>query len=236
MMKVALVEDTHEDEAQFKAAFAAFSQENQLEAELRVFRTGNEFLRCPGGEFDLIFMDIELPDMNGIAISRELRKKDSHAVLVFLTKMGQFAINGYEVDAMDYILKPLDVGVFGVKMKKFIRRVVQNQQSDIPILFNGGKRIINSKNIIYVEVLKHNITYHTTEGCFFERGTLKEAETRLRNAFFVRLSHCYLVNLRNVAGIDKYDLTLDNGEILQISRSRKKEFCEAFNRFLGGTL
>lgn len=235
MLNVALIEDTHEDEALFQASFAAFVQEDQLSTQLHVFGTGGEFLRCPGGKFDLVFMDIELPDMNGIDISREFRKKDPRAVLVFLTKMGQFAISGYEVDAMDYILKPLDPNIFRVKMKKFVRRALQNQQSDIAISFYGSSRIVRSEDILYVEVLKHDVTYHTSGGCFSQRKTLKEVEAQLRSCFFVRLSNCYLVNLKHVAGIDKYELTLDNGDVLQISRSRKKEFCNAFNRFLGGS-
>lgn len=235
MLNVALVEDSHEDEELFQTAFTTFVQENQLSAQLHVFETGHEFLSCPGGKYDLIFMDIELPDMNGIDVSRELRKKDARAVLVFLTKMGQFAINGYEVDAIDYILKPLDLGIFNLKMKKFIRHALQSQRSDIAISFYGSSRIIRSEDIVYIEVLKHDITYHTIVGNFSQRRTLKEAEAQLRNCFFVRLSNCYLVNLRHVARIDKYELTLDNGDILQISRSRRKEFCDAFNRFLGGS-
>ena len=174
--------------------------------------------------------------MNGIDIGRKIRKKDTRVVLVYLTKIGQFAINGYEVDAADYILKPLDEKIFPVKMKKIIRRVYQNKPSCLTVPISGGKRLIESNQILYVEVLKHNLTYHTISGSCTERGTLKSVEALLRNACFVRLNNCYLVNMRHIAGVDKFTLMLDNGETLQISRSRKKEFADTFSRYLGGSL
>ena len=236
MISVALVEDTREDMLRFQTVFDAYRRNDENEWSLDVFETGDSFLAHFGGQYDLIFLDIELPDMNGIDIGHRIRKKDTRVVLVYLTKMGQFAINGYEVDAADYILKPLDEKIFPVKMKKIVRRVFQNKPSCFTVSVNGGKRLIESDQILYVEVLKHDLTYHTANGSCTERGTLKSAEALLRNACFVRLSNCYLVNMRHITGVDKYTLTLDNGETLQISRSRKKEFADIFSRYLGGSL
>lgn len=235
-LNVALVEDTREDVQQFRKVFDAYRQKDENEWSLEVFETGGSFLDRFIGQYDLIFLDIELPDLNGIAIGHEIRKQDARVVLVFLTKMGQFAINGYEVDAADYILKPLDEKIFPVKMRKIIRHVLQNKPSCYTVAVNGGKQLIGSERILYVEVLRHDLTYHTLDGSFTERGTLKSAEVLLRNACFVRLSNCYLVNMRHITGIDKFTLTLDSGKTLQISRSRKKEFADTFSRYLGGSL
>ena len=236
MISVALVEDTREDMERFRRVFDAYSRGDENEWSLDVFETGGDFLDRFRGQYDLIFLDIELPDLNGIEIGHEIRKRDTRAVLVFLTKMGQFAINGYEVDAADYILKPLDEKIFPVKMRKIVRRVLQSKPSCFTVPVNGGKRLLESDQILYVEVLKHDLTYHTTSGSYTERGTLKGAEALLRNACFVRLSNCYLVNMRYITGVDKLTLMLDGGETLQISRSRKKEFADTFARYLGGSL
>ncbi len=236
MISVALVEDTREDMQQFQTAFDAYRQNDENEWSLNFFETGRDFLDRFSGQYDLIFLDIELPDMNGIDIGHEIRKKDTRVVLVYLTKMGQFAINGYEVDAADYILKPLDEKIFPVKMKKIVRRVFQSKPSCFTVPVNGGKRLIESDQILYVEVLKHDLTYHTTSGSYTERGTLKSAEALLRSACFVRLSNCYLVNMSHITGVDKFTLMLDHGETLQISRSRKREFSDTFSRYLGGSL
>ena len=236
MINVALVEDTREDMEQFRKALDAYCRDDENEWSLDVFEAGSSFLDRFEGQYDLIFLDVELPGLNGIEIGHEIRKRDTRVVLVYLTKMGQFAINGYEVDAADYILKPLDEKIFPVKMKKIVRRVLQSRPTSLTVPVNGGKRLIESDQILYVEILKHDLTYHTSNGSYTERGTLKGAEALLRNACFVRLSNCYLVNMRHITGVDKFTLMLDSGETLQISRSRKKEFADTFSRYLGGSL
>ena len=139
MLNVALVEDTNQDLEQFRTVFDAYRQDDENEWALDVFETGRGFLDRFRGQYDLIFLDIELPDLNGIEIGHEIRKRDTNVVLVYLTKMGQFAINGYEVDAEDYILKPLDEKIFPVKMKKIVRRVLQSKPSCFTVSVNGGK-------------------------------------------------------------------------------------------------
>lgn len=94
MISVALVEDTKEDMLRFQTVFDVYRQDNDNEWTLDIFTTGRDFLDRFGGQYDLIFLDIELPEMNGIDIGREIRKKDTRVVLVYLTKIGQFAING----------------------------------------------------------------------------------------------------------------------------------------------
>ena len=120
-------------------------------------------------------------------------------------------------------------------MKKFTAAVISNQSSEINLLFNNGKRVIRSGDIIYAEVIKHDLSFHTVNGVFTERCSLKELESRLSKSHFSRPNYCYLVNLRYVAAIQKYDVILSTGDVLQISRNRKKEFTDDFSRFLGGS-
>jgi DNA-binding LytR/AlgR family response regulator len=236
MIQIALVEDTAEDREQFLSAFKAYQRTDATPFSLSVFETRAAFLSAFSGQFDLVFLDIELPDGNGIEIARRIRETDANVVLAFLTQMGQFAIQGYEVDASDYILKPLNEGIFAVKMKKLLRRVQHSRPVGVSVSIGGGKQVIDAQTILYVEVYKHDITYHTTNGNFTERGALKDTETALQKAYFARSGNSFLVNLRHVTGIGKTELTLDSGETLPISRARKRELVDAFNRYLGGSL
>lgn len=236
MIKIAMVEDNAKDAERFRAVLHDYQAEKGLETELTVFEKGNDFLSDFIGQYDIVFMDIELPDGNGLEISRELRKKDKHVILVFLTNLGQFAINGYEVDALDFMLKPVEKDIFSEKMKRILRHWKRNRKLNVNVVLAGGKKIIKSKNIIYVEVQKHDILYHTKDEVIVERGALKNVEEQLKNALFARPNYCFIVNLRHIVGVDKYDLLLDNGETLQISRNRKKDFMSEFSRYLGGTI
>ena len=155
---------------------------------------------------------------------------------MFLTNMGQYAIKGYEVNAIDFLLKPLDAGIFLLKMKQILAAVKSNQASDVKLIFNGGKRVIRSGDIIYAEVAQHDITFHTVQGEFVERYAMRDLERLLSKTHFSRPNYCYLVNLEYVLSIHKFDLSLRTGEVLQISRNRRKEFTDDFSRYLGGSL
>lgn len=236
MNKVALVEDNLEDRKRFEKVFADFCEQSQSPLELTVFENGQDFLNNYQKQYDLLFMDIELPDSNGIDICKKVREIDERVVIVFLTNMGQYAIKGYEVNAIDFLLKPLDAGIFLLKMKKVLAAVKSNQASDVKLIFNGGKRVIRSGDIIYAEVAQHDITFHTVQGEFVERYAMRDLERLLSKTHFSRPNYCYLVNLEYVLSIHKFDLSLRTGEVLQISRNRRKEFTDDFSRYLGGSL
>ena len=109
-------------------------------------------------------------------------------------------------------------------------------KDDKMISLNNGKNVFKYSEILYIEVEKHFVTFHTTKGKFTTRGTMKEIVSKMDNRHFTRCNYCYLVNLNHVKGINKYDLTLDNDEIVLISKNRKKEVMADFSRFLGGSL
>lgn len=236
MIRVALVEDNTEDRLIFKDVFSASCRENRIEYELTAFQDCKSFLAAFNCQYDLIYMDIELPDGNGMEISKKIRAMDSRVLLVFLTNFAQFAINGYEVDALDFNLKPLNPGIFALKMKKVLRYLARNQKSSVNLVLDSGKKVIKSENLLYVEVQKHTLIYHTEDEVYEEKGALKDVEETVKDMSFARPNNYYIVNLKYVSRILKFDLLLTNGESLQISRNRKKEFMEKFSKYLGGTI
>ncbi len=236
MIKFALIEDDKNDAERFTSLFHRYCQDNQLNLSLTLFACGKEYLCQDKEHFHVIFFDIELPDINGMELSKKVREKDKDVIIIFLTNLSQYAISGYEVNALDYILKPLNDSTFFSKMNKIIRVANEKAQNDKTISLNNGKNVFKHSDILYIEVQKHNVIYHTTMGNFTTRGSLKEIIDKMDNCQFSRCNYCYLVNLNHVKGIHKYDLTLDNDEVILISRNRKKEVMEDFSRFLGGSL
>lgn len=236
MLHVALVEDNKEDLGAFTSAFSSFCINENIKYELSTFDNGKDFLSHFSSQFDLIFFDIELGEDNGIDIAKEVRKLDDKVVIVFLTNMAQFAIKGYEVNALDYILKPFSIKLYETKMKRIISTAIKNRKSNIKIVINNGKKIIDSQDLIYIDVYKHYLTYHTTKDTFEVRSSMTEAENLLKDLPFVRANNCYLVNMNYIKGVDKFDLLLTNGETLLISRNRRKDLLDRLARFLGGSL
>ena len=231
MIKIAVVEDEKILAGQFITFLNRYAQENAIEFGIKHFSCTTDFLTQYDG-FDVVFMDIEFKnDMNGIEASRKLRKVDSVVTIVFVTSFEQFAVKGYEVNAFDFIIKPVAYPDFSLRMTRVLQRVSKEVLDTIGVSVKGNVKIVSVKDIKYIEVIKHKLIFHTISEVFEGNGSLNDMEKQLISKNFVRCNHCYLVNLWYVKGVEGFTLNLD-GEEIAISRSKKKEFMSALNRYL----
>lgn len=233
MLHVAIVEDEESERAHLKNCLHYLGEKEQIAFQVSEFPSGMAFLGDYKPIYDIVLMDIEMPGMNGLETARALRQMDMSVILVFVTNMAQFAVNGYEVDAMNYILKPVNEYDFAMKMTRAVSRTTKRQDESIRIKGAGEFYVLRVASIKYLEVLEHYVTYHTTEGDFNEYITLKDAEKKLSKPFFVRCGRPYLVNLRYVSGVKDNQVLIGN-ERLPISRSCRKDFLNAFAVYIGG--
>ncbi len=234
MISVAVVEDQVNDFLQLKQTLTFFFETEKIEFSLIHYKDALYLLNNYHSQFHLIFMDIDLPKINGMEAAKQLRKRDRTVNIVFLTKLIQFAINGYEVNALDYILKPVNQYSFSLKMKKVLSYIKKNNCKEITIMVKNAIYHFYTTDIFYIEIISHQLIYHTQKGNFSIRGTMTEAETLFSSYNFKRCNNCYLVNLMYVTGIQG-NKVLINSSLLQISRSRKKEFITAITNYLGGS-
>lgn len=241
MINIALIDDNLSDLNTLKSFIDKYTESDELDSHIEVnITTYNDptlFLNENNFKYDLIFLDIEMPKINGISLAKRIREKDSNVGLVFITNMAQYAINGYEVSAIDYILKPLDYYDFALKFNKIINFVKRNISNYIYLKSVDNNLIkVDVNEIIYVEIFSHYLIYHLENREIKVRGTISEAENNLSNYYFSRISKSFLINLKHVINI-KLDNVLLTGNIeLIISRLRKKDFLEAFYKYLGGGL
>ena len=232
--RIAIVEDQNEEAERLASYFDRYSKENDCSFLITRFEDGDSFLARYQPYFDVVFMDIMMPGTNGLETARELRKIDSSVTLVFVTNMARFAIRGYEVEAFDFVVKPVSYQNFVIKLNRVLAKL-KNEQRNTYILLNlaDGKKRISPAQIKYLEVNGHKVIYHTTEGTYPVYGSMKSAEEQLNPSVFSRCNNCYLINLNYVSAINGLTVTVD-GEALQISRSRKNAFIQQLNEFLGG--
>ena len=142
------------------------------------------------------------------------------AVLFFITNMPQYAPSGYEVDAIDYCIKPIHYNSLSVKLDKRIKT-------------KEGFRVVSSSDILYIEVKGHDLMFHTAQEVIGSYGGLGDRERELQDREFARCSASALVNLRYVTGLHGDEITVGDHR-LKIGRSRKKEFLTRLNQYLGG--
>ncbi|MCO6559233.1 MAG: response regulator transcription factor [Bifidobacterium sp.] len=213
-----------------------YQSENGENFTVSVFDDGAKIVEGYRPIYDILLLDIEMKQMDGMEAARRIRKIDSSVVIVFITNASQYAINGYEVQALSYLLKPVPYFAFSQEIKRSIETV--RRQADDSMLFEAGSQRtrVELKSIVYIESIRHTIIIHTLDGKLSVTSTLKELEAQLAEHDFFRSNSCYLVNLRHVTGIEDQDCIMSNGERLRISRPRKKAFVAALAGYISGGL
>lgn len=235
MINVAIVEDEKNAAELLAGYLETYTRERSVGFHTVCFDNPITFLSNYKSNFDLVLMDIEMPDMNGMDAARKMRELDRAVTLIFVTNMAQFAIKGYEVDAFDFVVKPVSYFDFALKLSRAVERIRSRSEVKIPIAVDDAVKYVTPNDLMYVEVIKHRVIYHTTEGALESYGTLKKIEPVLLSADFAKCNNCYLVNLRYVTGIKGFSVTV-GGDELQISHPKKKEFVKALNDYLGEKL
>ncbi len=233
MVRIALVDDSVHTLERLQFFLRRYEQEHDVIFHIDLFKDGVELTKRYAPIYDIIFLDIEMPNKDGMSVAREIREKDSNVILVFVTQMAQYAIDGYEVQAMDFLVKPLDYTAMELRMDKLLNIIENRRDQEILIASREGTRKIPSSRLIYVEVIKHRIIYHTETGDYEIYGSMRQVEEELGGTFFARCDNCFLVNLRHVTWVGQNELTV-GGYTLKISRPRRKTFMKALTDYIGG--
>lgn len=231
-MNIAIVDDENECIESLKSHIGRFFGENPLGGGttetsvcIDVFRDGDELIKDYKPKYDIIFMDIEMERVNGMKAARVIRETDEVTALIFVTRLARYAVRSYDVSALDFIVKPIDYYGFALKMKKAVRYCNSVRKNPIVIKCDAGMISLTERQIYYIEVLEHNVIYHTDKGDFSMFGSLKTEAERL-GSDFVFCNRCYIINLRHVEAVTDNIVTV-HGKELVISRYKKKDFMEA---------
>ncbi len=234
MYHIAIVEDELEFSMQLQKYLRQYQQENGVEFKISVFRDGTEILKDYKPEYDAIFMDIEMPVINGMDAAEKIREMDEEVVIMFITNMAQYALFGYSVGALDFVMKPVNYYTFAMKVRRVLKRVQKKESAQRVVVLNltDGLKKIETKQIYFVEIQNRLLHYYTTEGEYVVKGTMQSAEKMLEADTFLKCNHWYLVNLRHVKEVKKNIVVVGTHE-LEISRRNKTMFLKALTDYLG---
>jgi len=234
--RVVIVEDQDTHARQLESLLLNY-QKNvpELNFEIRIYSNPYRFLAEYACDADLIFMDIQMPEMDGITAARRVREVDPKVMLIFTTALAQYAIAGYEVQAFDYLLKPLAPEMFFSKLARALRVLDYSlEEKWIDISTKTENRRIRVQLVAYIEVADHDIVIHTKDQTYRHWGSLREYEQKLEGLHFARCSSSYLVNMKHVSGI-RSDSVLVGEAVLPISRAKRKDFLTEFAKYKGGS-
>lgn len=235
MRNIAIVEDDDKEAGLLEQQLRRYEKETGAEYRIVRFSDAIAFLTGYSADYDIVFMDIEMPDLDGMTAARKLREVDPEVILVFVTNMAQYAVEGYEVSAMDFMVKPVRYDNLRLKLERAEKRLEGKGEDRFLVRGKNGPVVICVPDIRYVEVTDHMLTFYTNEGTIKVTGSLKEIEKRLEGRDFSRANSCYLVNLRYVTGASDGMVTV-GGDRLSISRARRKSFMSDLADYLGGSV
>lgn len=235
LYNIAIVDDEDGSAELLKKYLKKYTADSGFKDEFHVTRFGGgvEFIADYKPVYDVVLMDIQMPDMDGMETSRKLRELDDGVALIFVTNMAQFAVEGYEVGALYFMVKPITYANFSLKLSRALRSVEMNRSRNVRIPCADGIKVVNADSIHYAEVFDHRVILHMTDGELEMYGSLVKLESLLPPGQFVRCNSCYLVNLKHVTAVRESAIFL--GEtVLKISRSKKKDLLAAITAYLEG--
>ena len=226
MRNIAIVEDQDAAAQRLTGYIEKYAAETGQEFHVTRFCNGEEFLKDYKGIFAVVFMDIQMPKKDGMEAAVELRRLDKNVSLIFITNLVQYALKGYEVDAVSFLVKPVSYYDFSLKFKKALDIYIVNAP--------GGLCRISTDKLMYVEISNHRLCYHLIDDVIEMTGVLSGVEQELRGFGFLRCNKCYLVNPKFVVRVKGCTVQVGDSE-LQISRPRRAAFLAELSNWYAGS-
>lgn len=237
MLRVALVEDSQEEADALVGHLERYGRARNVRMTVARFSNAMEFMNARQ-VFDLVFLDIDLPGINGMELAGLIRVYDTEVAIIFVTNLAQFAVRGYEVNALDFVLKPVSYFNFAMRMDKVARLMRRRSDGHVVIETREQTHVVSFDDLVYVAVSNHKLSYRVSgiNGLLESRGSLKAMEARLADGPFVLISSSCLVNMNYVRSYHGASLLLTNGEELYFSRPKRREATEKIAAYYGGSI
>ena len=237
-MKIGILEDEKEVSEKIKSYVQKYFDERGKNVTIFTYPDAFTLLENYQADMDVLFMDIQMNLMTGMEAAVRIREKDPQVLIVFVTNLAQYALEGYAVNAFDFILKPVDYNGFFMKLGRICNELRHRNLGKfitIKTKSGGGYTRLNVSDIAYVEVRTHDLIYHAGGETFVARGTLKSAMQELEKYYFSLCNSCYLVNLAYVRNVKK-TVVLSTGDELFISQGKRKQFMSEFAKYIGDSI
>ena len=220
MYQIAIVEDEEIYAKLLEEFIHRYERDSFQQFKIRHYRDGSEIAENYRGGFDIILM---------------IRRRDPEVLIIFITNRSDYAVRGYEVDALDYVVKPVEYFSFSQKLDRAISRRGRNRDQHIVIHSDGGIYKLSASQILFVESERHNVHFYTTTGRFVSRMNMHEVEDLLRGFGFYRCGKGYIINLDKIDSFSDGVCRIGSYNV-PVSRAKKKEFMNVLADHMGSRL
>ncbi|MBR5535217.1 MAG: response regulator transcription factor [Clostridia bacterium] len=235
MLKIALCDDSQTELSRIENALSQFKTKHRKEIIFEAFLSPVDLLGkiSAGAFYDLIFLDVLMPVINGIDVAKEIYKHNKLTGIIFLTSSKEFAADSYSVSALDYIIKPIEEESLNRAMDKFFEKYTKIKSDELVIREKSTISRIPLHVLSYVEVLDHHLIYHMANSYTIRcRQSLSDIEAALtKNGKFIRTNRSFIVNMDYVAKIEPGNALMEDGSHVTISRNNFKAVSDAYLKY-----
>lgn len=233
MVNIAVLEDDPEDFQAMHTLIERYKAEKNIAIQLEWFTNGLQLLDVGTMKFDILFLDIEVPNINGMDTAKRIRRSDPKVSIIFTTRLAHYAIKGYDVDALDFLIKPVRYNSLCFRLDKAIHNITSRKEQFVTIISNRNMFRLNADDIYYIEANRHKLIYHTVSGCYeTSDSTFTQVAQSYAPMHFVPCHNSFLCNLKHVNRVTKEEIVVA-GDHLKMSRGQRKNFLEALTAYWG---
>ncbi len=226
-IKIAVVEDDDKTAGAFTGYIKQFAEESGKHFTVDRFSDGDEIVGEYKPYYDIIFLDIEMKRFDGMSAAKEIRKLDNEVILIFVTNLAQYAVEGYSVNALDFILKPVSYPVLCELLRKLAGKLeAARKQYHILLPSKNGMKKVAASDIYYIECFSHKVTIYTRDEFFSVTGSLNKFEGELAGSSFIRCGRSHILNLAYVDSLTGRELAVGPYKIF-VSRPQRKNVLDA---------
>ncbi len=225
MLSIAVCDDEIIECCNMEKRIKKMIEEMKIPCIIRQFRSGGELLQALES-FDIVFLDIMMPEMDGMKTAQLFRKKASDKILIFVSSSREYVFEAYDVEAFQYLLKPVEDRKLKNVLQKAVLKTERRSQEFIIVSSQRQKKKLFLDDIYYFEIKGRIVDAHGPEGIFTYYEQMGELENKLQDKGFFRCHKSYLVNLKYVDGYNRQEAVLENGERIVIAKRRYEDFCQ----------
>ncbi|MDY6391972.1 MAG: LytTR family DNA-binding domain-containing protein [Bacilli bacterium] len=235
-LRIGLLEDDASEAEITLRMLERFFVEEGIEYTIDRAETAEAFFALPLEKYDLLFLDILLgEELTGMDVAKKIRAQNNDVSIVFLTKSTHFAIDGYQVGAIDYIVKPVVYDELYLKLRKVLDYVRHATDRDVVLKTAEGTVVVKESDIYYIEVIKHYLYFHTRIGEVIVRSSMREVVEML-GAKFARSGNSFLIHLGHVRRVGKSAVFVDVSDKIEevpLTRGYRESFMLSLRDFCG---
>ena len=225
MLSIAVCDDEIIECCNMEKRIKKMIEEMKIPCIIRQFRSGRELLQALES-FDIVFLDIMMPEMDGMKTAQLFRKKASDKILIFVSSSREYVFEAYDVEAFQYLLKPVEDRKLKSVLQKAVLKTERRSQEFIIVSSQRQKKKLFLDDIYYFEIKGRIVDAHGPEGIFTYYEQMGELENKLQDKGFFRCHKSYLINLKYVDGYNRQEAILENGERIVIAKRRYEDFCQ----------